>query len=161
MAAIAEIIVMPNASAPMVSGMLAEPGGATAAKSAGSMAVIVVPTFCAIAIALTRVLVWKSSGTRTRVSAMAIAQNVGTTITAMLPALFAAVAPPGSANIPLTIGALAFGITIISAIAAITARETYRFHLNDLGRLEAVPVPKPDYDRMREQSLGKSRLAYP
>src|SRR6266536_1297917 len=99
--------------------------------------------------------------TRTRVSAMAIAQNVGTTITAMLPALFAAVAPPGSANIPLTIGALAFGITIISAIAAITARETYRFHLNDLGRLEAVPVPKPDYDRMREQSLGKSRLAYP
>ena len=32
--------------------------------------------------------------TRTRVSAMAIAQNVGTTITAMLPALFAAVAPP-------------------------------------------------------------------
>src|SRR5439155_10209545 len=42
--------------------------------------------------------------TRTRVTAMAIAQNVGTTFTALLPALFAAVAPPGSANIPLTIG---------------------------------------------------------
>ena len=39
--------------------------------------------------------------TRTRVTAMAIAQNVGTTITALLPALFATVAPPGSANIPL------------------------------------------------------------
>ncbi len=38
--------------------------------------------------------------TRTRVSAMAISQNVGTTITALLPALFATVAPPGSANIP-------------------------------------------------------------
>ncbi|MFX5562863.1 hypothetical protein ABTD73_20655, partial [Acinetobacter baumannii] len=36
---------------------------------------------------------------RSRVSAMAIAQNVGTAITAMLPALFTAVAPPGSSNI--------------------------------------------------------------
>jgi MFS family permease len=99
--------------------------------------------------------------TRTRVSAMAIAQNVGTTITALLPALFAAVAPPGSANIPLKIGALAFGITIVSALAAWSARETYRIHLNDLGRPDAVPVPKSDYDRMREESFGKARLAYP
>ena len=50
--------------------------------------------------------------TRTRVSAMAISQNVGTTITALLPALFAAVAPPGSTNIPLTIGALTLAITL-------------------------------------------------
>ena len=42
--------------------------------------------------------------TRTRVSAMAISQNLGTAPTAMLPALFAAVAPPGSTNIPLTVG---------------------------------------------------------
>ena len=80
--------------------------------------------------------------TRTRVSAMAISQNVGTTITALLPALFAAVAPPGSTNIPLTIGALTFGITIIAAVAALSARETYRIHLNDLGKRDAVPVPK-------------------
>ena len=53
--------------------------------------------------------------TRTRVSAMAISQNIGTTITALLPALFATVAPPGSANIPLTVGAIAFGITVIAA----------------------------------------------
>ena len=33
---------------------------------------------------------------RTRVTAMAIAQNLGTMVTALLPALFAAVAPPGS-----------------------------------------------------------------
>ena len=38
--------------------------------------------------------------TRARVSGMAIAQNVGTMLTALLPALFAAVAPPGSANMP-------------------------------------------------------------
>jgi MFS family permease len=87
--------------------------------------------------------------TSTRVTAMAIAQNIGTTITALLPALFAAVAPPGSSNIPLTIGAITFGVTIISAIAALSARETYRIHLNDLGTANAVPVDKEDYDRMR------------
>jgi MFS family permease len=90
--------------------------------------------------------------TRTRVTAMAIAQNVGTTITALLPALFAIVAPPGSSNIPLTIGALAFGITIISALAALSARETYRIHLNDLGNLAATPVSKPEYERLRAQA---------
>ncbi len=38
--------------------------------------------------------------TRTRVSAMAISQNIGTAITAMLPALFATVAPPGVGQHP-------------------------------------------------------------
>ena len=97
--------------------------------------------------------------TRTRVSAMAIAQNVGTTITALLPALFATVAPPGSTNVPLTIGAITFGITVIAAVAALSARETYRIHLNDLGHPGAVPVSKRDYDQIRAQSLGSAALA--
>jgi len=92
--------------------------------------------------------------TRTRVSGMAISQNVGTLITALLPALFVAVAPPGATDIPLKIGALTFAITIVCAIAAWSARETYRVHLNDLGNPNAVPVPKAEYDRMREQSLS-------
>jgi MFS family permease len=92
--------------------------------------------------------------TRTRVTAMAISQNFGTTITALLPTLFAWVAPPGSQNIPMTIGALAFGITIISALAALTARETFRIHLNDLGDPNAAPVNEGDYDRMRTQSIA-------
>ena len=92
--------------------------------------------------------------TRVRVSAMAIAQNIGTTITALLPALFAAVAPPGTENVPLRIGAITFGITIICALAAVTARETYRIHLKDLGHRGAIPVPKDDYDRMRTPSLA-------
>jgi MFS family permease len=92
--------------------------------------------------------------TRTRVTAMAISQNVGTLITALLPALFATVAPPGSSNIPLTIGSLAFGITVISAVAAWSARETYRIHLNDLGEPNAIPVDKREYDRMRAQTLA-------
>ena len=83
--------------------------------------------------------------TRARVSGMAIAQNIGTMLTALLPALFAMVAPPGSNNVPLTIGALAFGVTAIAAIAACSARETYRIHLNDLGRPGAPSVDKGDY----------------
>ena len=97
--------------------------------------------------------------TRNRVSAMAIAQNVGTTITALLPALFAAVAPPGSTNIPLTIGAMTFAITAVAACAAYSARETYRIHLNDLGNSNAVPVAKPEYDSIRAQVIAGAGLA--
>jgi MFS family permease len=97
--------------------------------------------------------------TRSRVSAMAISQNIGTLITALLPAFFASVAPPGSTNIPFTIGCWTLGITIISAIAAFSARETYRVHLNDLGEPKATPVPKEEYDRMREQTIAGARLA--
>ncbi|HET6185096.1 MAG TPA: MFS transporter [Acetobacteraceae bacterium] len=92
--------------------------------------------------------------TKVRVSAMAIAQNIGTTITALLPALFASVAPPGSENIPLKIGALTLGVTVISALAAFSARETYRIHLNDLGRRDAVPVPVDEYARLRAPSMA-------
>lgn len=97
--------------------------------------------------------------TRTRVSGMAISQNLGTAVTALLPALFVTVAPPGAANIPLTIGAITFAITVIAAISAWTARETYRVHLNDLGDPNAVPVPKPDYDEIREQAMVDGQLA--
>lgn len=85
---------------------------------------------------------------------MAIAQNIGTMLTALLPALFATVAPPGSSNVPLTVGALAFGITIIASIATWSARETFRVHLNDLGESEAPEVDRAEYDRLRRQSLA-------
>jgi MFS family permease len=97
--------------------------------------------------------------TRTRVSGMAISQNIGTAITALLPALFVAVAPPGATGIPMKIGALTLIITIVSAIAAWSARETYRVHLNDLGQRDAAPVPKPEYDRMRAQAVADARMA--
>jgi MFS family permease len=97
--------------------------------------------------------------TRTRVTSMAIAQNVGTLVTALLPALFATVAPPGSTDIPFTIGCWTLGVTAIAALSAWSARETYRVHLNDLGDPNAVPVPKREYDRLREQTLADARLA--
>ena len=75
--------------------------------------------------------------TKSRVSAMAISQNLGTMITAFLPALFVAVAPPGSSNIPFVVGSLACGITVIVAITAYSARETFNVHMNDLGRIRS------------------------
>jgi hypothetical protein len=85
---------------------------------------------------------------------MAISQNIGTTITALLPALFAIAAPPGSTNVPLTVGGITFVITAVAAVAAFSARETYRFPVNDLGNPSAAPVAKADYDRLRAASLG-------
>ena len=94
--------------------------------------------------------------TRVRVSAMAISQNLGTAATAMLPALFTAVAPPGSSNIWLTVGAIAFGITIVAALACWSARETYRIRMHDLGQPGARPVDPAEYQRLREQALAGS-----
>jgi hypothetical protein len=64
------------------------------------------------------------------------------------------VAPPGSTNIPLTVGAITFGVTAIAALAAFSARETYRVHLSELGHPDAVPVDKQDYDRVRAQAMA-------
>ena len=77
----------------------------------------------------------------------------------LLPALFVAVAPPGSTNIPLVVGAIAFGITVISALAALTARETYRLNIKDLGNPNAAPMSKADYDRKRTELAGSSVIA--
>jgi MFS family permease len=87
--------------------------------------------------------------TRTRVTAFAVAQNIGTAITAFLPSIYAVVAPPGSDNVPIVIGSITFGMTIIAALAALSARETYRIHMNDLGEKDAVPVPREEFDRIR------------
>jgi MFS family permease len=92
--------------------------------------------------------------TRVRVSGMAIGQNVGTTLCALLPSLFVAVAPPGSTYIPLKIGFLTLGICLVAAFAAFTTRETYRIRLADLGDRNAVPVPKAEYERLRIQAMA-------
>jgi MFS family permease len=86
--------------------------------------------------------------TRTRVTAFAVSQNIGTMVSAFLPTLFAIVAPPGS-NVPLIVGSIVLAIGIIAAGAAFTARETYRVHMNDLGVPGTQPVPKEEYERIR------------
>lgn len=96
--------------------------------------------------------------TRARVSSMAIGQNIGTMITALLPALFATVAPPGSHNIPWIIGGLTFVITAISALSAWSARETYRIPMDQLGEPHAVPIEKGQYDAQRGKTIADDKL---
>ncbi|UKA59264.1 MFS transporter [Arthrobacter sp. FW306-2-2C-D06B] len=86
---------------------------------------------------------------RTRVTGFAISQNIGLVITAFLPSIFTAIAPPGSANVPLIIGSICFGICVIGAVAAWSARETYRIPLNQLGTANATPVAPEEYRQLR------------
>lgn len=91
--------------------------------------------------------------TRYRVSAMAIAQNVGTLFTAMLPAVFTLAAPPGTDNIPLIIGSLTLVVTCIAAFAAYCAPETYRIPMQDLGTTDAQAMSKESYDDARIKAM--------
>jgi MFS family permease len=93
---------------------------------------------------------------RMRVSAVAIAQNIGTMLTALMPAVFAIVAPPGS-NVPMIVGSLTFAVTIIAAVAAFTARETYRLRIEDLGNRTASPIPEAEYERIRRAAMAAPR----
>ncbi len=89
--------------------------------------------------------------TRTRVTAFAVSQNLGTMATAFLPAVFATVAPPES-NVPLIVGTWVLVIGLISAVAAYSARETFRVHMNDLGVKGSQPVPREEYERLRAEA---------
>jgi MFS family permease len=90
--------------------------------------------------------------TRTRVTGFAVSQNIGTAITAFMPTIFAIVAPAGS-NVPLIVGAFTFGFAVLAALAAWSARETFRIRLDDLGSADATPVPADDYARLRATAL--------
>jgi len=78
-----------------------------------------------------------------------------------LPTLFAIDSPPGSTNVPLTVGAITLAITAVAAIAAFPARETYRLPVNDLGNPCAAPMEKPDYGRLRAASFAGVAPAWP
>ena len=116
--------------------------------------------------------------TKTRVSAFAVSQNLGTLITAFLPAIYAVLAPAtpgacvvskkfvpdkvlpsgdtcraaadaGEGRVILVVGTFTLALAAIAALAAFLSRETSRIHMNDLGKKDAVPVPKEEYERMR------------
>ncbi len=53
------------------------------------------------------------------------------------------------------VGGITLGITIIAALAAFFSRETYRVHLDDLGRNGAPDVPKDDYMRIRTTGVDQ------
>ena len=54
-------------------------------------------------------------------------------------------------NRKFTFGLLRIGV--IAAVAAYSARETFRIPMNDLGKPDAVPVPQAEYDRLRAESM--------
>ncbi len=89
---------------------------------------------------------------RTRVTGFAISQNIGLAITAFLPSIFTLVAPPGSSHVPLTVGTLCFGITIIGAVAAWSARETHRVPVEELGKRDGEPVSREEFARIRAET---------
>jgi MFS family permease len=119
--------------------------------------------------------------TKNRVTAFAVSQNIGTLITAFLPAIYAALVGPTpgtcvvdkkfqpdvqidgqtcrqladsiDTQVIWVVGSITFGLAIIAAIACFSARETFRIHLNDLGDKNAVPIPKEEYDRIRKTGV--------
>jgi len=123
--------------------------------------------------------------TKTRVTGFAISQNLGTLITSFLPAIYAALAGPTPGEcvakkqflpdhvlpsgetcreaadaihgqVLMVVGGFTIGLAVIAAIAAFTARETYRVHLNDLGSDDAVPVPPDEYERLRKEAMANA-----
>ncbi len=79
--------------------------------------------------------------TRVRLSGMAIPTQIGFAIGGFAPTIAAALQGPGP-NGWIPVAAFTFAATLVAAIAAATARETYNLHLYDLGRPEALPVPR-------------------
>lgn len=69
---------------------------------------------------------------RIRVTGFAVSQNIGLMIASFFPSIFTAIAPPGSANIPLTIGLVTFGICVVSTVATLMSSDTKGKSLEDL-----------------------------
>ncbi|RAX18826.1 MFS transporter [Pseudarthrobacter sp. AG30] len=77
---------------------------------------------------------------RIRVTGFAVSQNIGLMIASFFPSIFTAIAPPGSTNVPLTIGLTTLGICLVSAVATLMSSDTKGKSLEDLeGLKEARP----------------------
>ena len=48
---------------------------------------------------------------------------------------------------------------IVAALAALSARETYRIPMNQLGEPNAVPMNKAEYDRLRGQTVAADKVS--
>ena len=97
--------------------------------------------------------------TKTRVSGMAIAQNLGTVASSAMVLVFPIVAPPGSTNVVLTVGTLTLALCVIASIAAWKSPETFRLRGDDVGVPGAQPLSAEEYNRLRDQAIANARLA--
>ncbi|MFF1882222.1 MFS transporter [Pseudarthrobacter sp. NPDC058196] len=73
---------------------------------------------------------------RIRVTGFAVSQNIGLMIASFFPSIFTAIAPPGSTNVPLTIGLTTLGICLVSAVATLMSSDTKGKSLEDLEGLK-------------------------
>jgi MFS family permease len=120
--------------------------------------------------------------TRTRVTAFAVSQNIGTMITAFLPTIYAAIAGPADSgcvvdkkfiadkviggqtcstlaetaqsHVIWTVGGITLALTVVAALSAFSARETFKVHLNDCGEPWAEPVSDQAYAQARRQAIS-------
>lgn len=69
---------------------------------------------------------------RIRVTGFAVSQNIGLMIASFFPSIFTAIAPPGTANVPLTIGLATFVICLVATVATLMSSDTKGKSLEDL-----------------------------
>lgn len=95
--------------------------------------------------------------TSTRVTGMAIAQNLGTTVSSLMSIVFVALVGPGTSygKIIAVVGGLTLAITIMSAIATYLSPETSRMRSDQLGVRGAVPMDEEEYQSLRQENLAK------
>ncbi|GGG63843.1 MFS transporter [Sinomonas atrocyanea] len=79
---------------------------------------------------------------RIRVTGFAVAQNIGLMIASFFPSIFTAIAPPGTANVPLVIGGATFGICVVAGLAALLSPDTKGKSLADLEDEKASLHPR-------------------
>lgn len=98
---------------------------------------------------------------KTRVTGMAIAQNLGTVASSAMSIVFAAIVPPGTSHttIIIVVGGLTFLLTAVAATGAYFSPETYRIPQDELGEPHATQMPKDVYDRLRAESLAAAKAA--
>lgn len=91
----------------------------------------------------------------TRVTGMAIGQNIGTAASSLMAMVFAGLCPPGTrgSTIVIVVEAITFAVTCAVAVAAWASPETHRLRADDLGVPGAVPLPPEEYAAMRSAAI--------
>ena len=91
----------------------------------------------------------------TRVTGMAIGQNIGTAASSLMAMVFAGLCPPGTPGptIVIIVGAITLALTCMVAAAAWSSPETHRLRADDLGVPGAAPLPPEEYAAMRSAAI--------
>ena len=95
----------------------------------------------------------------TRVSGMALGQNMGTVVASLMSVVFPIVAPPGSTHVVLIVGSITLGLCLVAVAGAYFSPETFRIRSEDLGVPGAKPVPEAEYHRLRAASIAAAKAA--